>query len=53
MIQALSAVLLLGMNKILAQLSVYAVTAYGIYYKFEKFVLLPTLGLNNASIRCV
>ena len=50
MIQALSAVLLLGMNKILAQLSVYAVTAYGIYYKFEKFVLLPTLGLNNASI---
>lgn len=49
-IQAMSAVLLFGMNVLLSKISMFAVTAYGIYYKLEKFVLLPTLGLNNASV---
>lgn len=49
-IQAMSAILLFGMNIMLSKISVFAVTAYGIYYKLEKFVLLPALGLNNASV---
>jgi len=46
--QGLTSVTTLGMNFILKSAS--AVTAYGIYYKLQNFVFMPSYGVNNACI---
>ena len=51
--QTLVPVMNYGMNLILGSISVYAVTAYGVYSKLQNFVYMPVYGLNNSSIPVV
>lgn len=46
--QALMSVMTYGLNLILAGLSEAAVTAYGLYYKIQQFVLFAAFGLRDA-----
>ena len=46
--QALMSVMTYGMNLILGDLSESAVTAYGLYYKVQQFVLFAAFGLRDA-----
>lgn len=48
--QILAPIMSYGMNLILGSISVWAVTAYGVYYKLQYFVYMAVWGLNNASI---
>lgn len=48
--QALMAFMTYGTNIILGLISSNAVTAYGIYYKIQQFVLFAAFGMNNAMI---
>ncbi|MGN1098321.1 MAG: MATE family efflux transporter [Clostridia bacterium] len=46
--QALMSVMTYGMNIILGTISEAAVTAYGLYYKIQQFVLFAAFGLRDA-----
>lgn len=48
--QALMSFMTYGTNIILGLISSNAVTAYGIYYKIQQFVLFAAFGMNNAMI---
>ena len=45
--QAMSTIMMLGLNKILVAYSDMAVNVLGIYYKLQSFVFMPIFGLNN------
>ena len=47
--QALMSVMTYGLNLILVQISENAVTAYGLYYKIQQFILFAAFGLRDAS----
>jgi len=51
--QALMSFMIFGTNIILERISGNAVTAYGIYYKIQLFVMLAATGMNNALIPVV
>lgn len=53
LIQSLTSVMTYGMNLILKGVSTAAVTAYGIYFKLQNFILMPAYGLNNAAVPIV
>lgn len=46
--QALMSVMTYGLNLILGQISESAVTAYGLYYKIQQFILFAAFGLRDA-----
>ncbi len=46
--QALMSVMTYGLNLILVQMSENAVTAYGLYYKIQQFILFAAFGLRDA-----
>lgn len=46
--QALMSVMTYGMNIILGNISESAVTAYGLYYKIQQFILFAAFGLRDA-----
>lgn len=46
--QALMSVMTYGMNLILVQISENVVTAYGLYYKIQQFILFAAFGLRDA-----
>lgn len=46
--QALMSVLTYGLNLILVEVSESAVTAYGLYYKIQQFILFAAFGLRDA-----
>lgn len=46
--QALMSVMTYGMNIILVSISESAVTAYGLYYKMQQFILFAAFGLRDA-----
>ncbi len=46
--QALMSVMTYGLNIILVQVSENAVTAYGLYYKIQQFILFAAFGLRDA-----
>lgn len=46
--QALMSVMTYGMNMILVRVSENAVTAYGLYYKVQQFILFAAFGLRDA-----
>lgn len=46
--QALMSVMTYGMNIILVKISTAAVTAYGLYYKIQQFLLFAAFGLRDA-----
>ena len=48
--QALGSVMSYGMNLILSSISEAAITAYGIFFKLQSFIFMPSFGLNNASV---
>ena len=48
--QILYPVMSYGMNLILGTISATAITAYGVYYKLQYFLMMAAYGLNNASI---
>ncbi len=45
--QAMSTLMMLGLNKILVTYSDMAVNVLGIYYKLQSFVFMPIFGLNS------
>ena len=50
---AIGSVMTFGMNRIFQSFTEYGeipVTVFGIYYKLQSFVLMPLLGINNASV---
>ena len=52
--QAISSVMVFGMNKICMQyLSALAVNVFGIYFKLQSFVFMPVFGLNNGMVPIV
>ena len=46
--QALLSLMTYGMNRILGQIDEAAVTAYGLYYKIQQFLLFAAFGLRDA-----
>ena len=48
--QALGSLMSYGMNLILSSISEAAITAYGIFFKLQSFIFMPSFGLNNASV---
>ena len=48
--QALTSVMTYGFNLILGTISENAITAYGIYFKLQSFIFMPSFGLNNACV---
>lgn len=48
--QSISSVMLLGMNRILIAFSETAVSVLGIYFKLQSFIFMPIFGLNNGMI---
>ena len=48
--QALTSVMTYGFNLILGTISESAITAYGIYFKLQSFIFMPSFGLNNACV---
>ncbi len=48
--QALTSVMTYGFNLILGVISESAITAYGIYFKLQSFIFMPSFGLNNACV---
>lgn len=51
--RALDSVIVLGVNWILVDISIYAVNAYGICFKIQNFALMVVYGINNALIPIV
>ena len=53
---AIGSVMTFGMNQIFLRFKAYGETAagvFGIYFKLQSFVLMPLLGINNASISII
>ena len=50
MMQSISSVMLLGMNRILIAFSETAVSVLGVYFKLQSFIFMPIFGLNNGMI---
>lgn len=50
LMQALMSFMTYGVNIIFGNVSTEAVTAYGLYYKIQQFVLFASFGMNNAMI---
>ena len=50
LIQLLSSVMMLGMNKVMAYFTVNGVFLLGAYYKLQSFCFMPVFGLNNGMI---
>lgn len=48
--QALGAVMTLGMNNILLFFSSTAVSVFGIYFRLQSFIFMPVFGLNSGMI---
>ena len=48
--QAISSVMIFGMNKILFRFSPTAVAVFGAYFKLQSFVFMPVFGLNNGMV---
>ncbi|MCD7867083.1 MAG: MATE family efflux transporter [Clostridiales bacterium] len=48
--EALGSVMVIAMNKILIPFSTTAVAFFGVYYKLQNFLFLPTKGLGQATI---
>lgn len=48
--ESITAILTIGMNKILGTFSETAVTFWGIYLKMQSFIFMPAFGLNNGLI---
>lgn len=48
--QSISSIMLVGMNKILALFSTTAVNVLGIYFKLQSFVFMPIFGLTNGLV---
>jgi len=48
--QSISSVMTLGMNKILIMFSETAVSVFGVYFKLQSFVFMPVFGLNNGMV---
>ncbi len=48
--EALGSVMVIAMNKILLPFSATAVAFFGVYYKLQNFLFLPTKGLGQAAI---
>ncbi len=48
--QTLTSVMTYGVNLILGAISESAITAYGIYFKLQSFIFMPSFGLNNAAV---
>lgn len=48
--QSISSVMLVGMNKILSLFSTTAVNVLGIYFKLQSFVFMPIFGLTNGLV---
>ncbi|MBQ8135111.1 MAG: MATE family efflux transporter [Clostridia bacterium] len=53
LMQALMSFMTYGVNIIFGLVSTEAVTAYGLYYKIQQFVLFASFGMNNAIIPLV
>lgn len=51
--ESITAVLTIGMNKILMLFSETAVTFWGVYLKLQSFIFMPAFGLNNGIIPIV
>ena len=50
LMQALSSVMTVGMNRILPLFTPYGVFILGAYYKIQSFVFMPLYGMNNALV---
>lgn len=50
MMNALSSVLVIGLNAILVGFSNLAVSVYGVYYKLQTFVFMPASGLTQGAM---
>ena len=48
--QSIGSVMTFGMNTILMGLTSTAAAVFGVYFKLQSFVFMPTFGLNNALI---
>ncbi|MCI1931832.1 MAG: MATE family efflux transporter [Clostridia bacterium] len=48
--QAVSSVMIFGMNNILLSFSSTATAVFGIYFKLQSFIVLPVIGLNNGIV---
>ncbi len=48
--EALGSIMVIAMNKILLPFSATAVAFFGVYYKLQNFLFLPTKGLGQAAI---
>lgn len=51
--ESITAILTIGMNKILMTFSETAVTFWGVYLKLQSFIFMPAFGLNNGLIPVV
>lgn len=51
--QSISSVMTVGVNKILIAFSETAVAVFGVYFKLQSFVFMPVFGLNNALVPIV
>ncbi|MBO8434946.1 MAG: MATE family efflux transporter [Tyzzerella sp.] len=51
--QSISSVLTIGLNKILMNFSQSAVSVYGAYFKLQNFIFMPVFGLTNGMIPIV
>ena len=48
--QAISSVMVFGVNKILIAFSTTATAVFGVYFKLQSFVFMPVFGLNNGLV---
>lgn len=51
--QSISSVMTVGINKILIVFSETAVAVFGVYFKLQSFIFMPVFGLNNAMVPIV
>lgn len=51
--QSISTLMTVGMNKILLMFTETAVSVFGIYFKLQSFIFMPLFGLNNGLIPIV
>ncbi|MDO5715959.1 MAG: MATE family efflux transporter [Tissierellia bacterium] len=49
-VQAIPAVLIFGLNKILAEITELAVSVLGIYFRLQSFVYMPVFGVTQATM---
>lgn len=53
LMMSITSVTTFGINKILLAFTSSATAVYGVYYKLQSFVLMPTLGLSNGLVPIV